>query len=334
MVYIFSCNKEEPETPRTILPQPYEVINQPYDLVVDKTGNIYFSNTDDNNILKVSPTGVLSAFAGRDTMRGDYGDGGPATAALMYSPMGMAMDAAGNVYFADAVNMQIRKITVSTGIISLVAGNGNTGISGDGGPAISASISYPYAMALDTAGNIYIADRGNNNNNIRKVNGKTGIISTIAGIGIAGFSGDGGPATAAELNNPFGVAVDDSGNVYISDWDNTRIRKVTASTGIINTIATGVAPGNMVIDSAQNLYFVQTYDNIVSKLNCKTGIITTIAGNGQLGNSGDGGPATAAEIGEVTGVALDASGNIYITEDESIRKIAASTGIITTVVHD
>jgi sugar lactone lactonase YvrE len=327
----YSCNKD----PRYTTPPPtyvYNVIDGPDGLVIDKTGNIYFTNSVDFNILKVSTSGKISSIAGSDTVPGCSGDGGPATSAHFTDPEAIALDAAGNIYFSDTYCERIYKITISTGIMSLVAGNGISGSNGDGGLATSAQLYNSIGIALDTSGNIYIADNGNYK--IRMVNAKTGIISTIAGTSKSGFSGDGGPATAAELSKPGGVAVDDSGNVYIADLDNSRIRKVIASTGIISTIVSGVEVGSMVLDSSRNIYFVGSHK--VYELNNKTKVVSTIAGNGKSGNSGDGGPATSAELCGPDGVALDGAGNVYISDfsNNNIRKVTVSTGIITTVAHN
>ncbi|MGP8217610.1 MAG: hypothetical protein ACLQQ4_18725 [Bacteroidia bacterium] len=332
-----SCNKEQQETPPPPpTPPPYKVIDGPQDLVIDKAGNMYFTNQIDYNILKVNAGGAISSVAGIDTVPGCSGDGGPATAAHFTNLLGIAMDASGNIYFSDTYCQRIHKMTISSGTMTLVAGNGFTGFSGDGGPATSAEICAPYTITFDTSGNMYFADNGNNR--IRMINMATGIINTIAGNGTKGFSGDGGPATAAELNVAIGVAVDDSGNVYIADDYNTRIRKVTASSGTINTIISGTDAICLVLDTAKNIYFaegvVHGYD--VCKYNYKTGMITTIAGNGIVGNSGDGGPATAGELNYPTGIALDNSGNLYIADfgNNNIRKVTISTGIITTVAHN
>ena len=166
---------------------------------------------------------------------GDSGDGGPATSANLSGPVYIALDGAGNLYIADAFSERIRKVTASTGIITTVAGDGTQGFSGDGGLAIYAQLDGPWGIAVDTPGNIYIADQ--NNNRIRKVTASTGVISTIAGTGTASYTGDGGPATSADLFSPSGIGVDTSGNVYILVNYGTMIRKVTTATGIIDFYA-------------------------------------------------------------------------------------------------
>jgi sugar lactone lactonase YvrE len=231
--------------------------------------------------------------------------------------------------------------------ITTVAGNGVQGFAGDGGPATSASLHTPIDVATDAAGNLYIADPGNDR--IRMVAAGTGIITTVAGSGISGFAGDGGPATSASLGFPYGVAVDAAGNLYIADLYNNRIRKVAVGTGIITTVAgngtEGFAgdggpatsaslnlPSGVAVDAAGNLYIADGVNNRIRKVAVGTGIITTVAGNGTRGFAGDGGPATGASLRVSSGVAVDAAGNLYIAEGTDIRKVAVETGIITTVV--
>ncbi|MBS1658446.1 MAG: hypothetical protein JST18_10180 [Bacteroidetes bacterium] len=201
------------------------------------SGNIYIADAGSNIICKVTAsTGIISIIAGVNGSSGSTGDGGAATSAKLNYPVAMAFDAAGNnLYIADCYNHKIRKVNISTGIITTVAGTGAAGSSGDGGAATSAKLNYPAGVAVDGAGNVYIGD--GMNNKIRKVTAATGVISTFAGTGVAGLSGDGGAATSAKLNAPQGLAIDASGNVYFADQANHRIRKVTAATGAITTVA-------------------------------------------------------------------------------------------------
>lgn len=215
---------------------------------------------------------------------------------------------------------------LANGYIYTYAGDGVPGYSGDGGPATSAGLFQPSDAALDAAGNIYIADTYNNR--IRKVEAATGMIATIAGNGTQGYSGDGGPATSAEFCLPSGIVLDAAGNLYIADWCNNRIRKVDALTGIITTFAGGgvggdggpatnagiEAPFSPALDSSGNLYFGDLGNDRVRKVDAATGIITTVAGDGIFSYSGDGGPATSAELYFPYGVALDAAGNLYIAD--------------------
>jgi hypothetical protein len=285
---------------------------------------------------------VITTIAGNGTS-GFSGDGGAATTAELYYPYGIGIDGAGNVYISDNGNNRIRKINTS-GIISTLAGNGTPGFSGDGGAATAAELYGPSGVATDRAGNIYIDDYSNNC--IRKIN-TSGIISTFAGNGTPGFSGDGGSATAAELSYPIGVATDGAGNVYIADYNNQRIRKVNTS-GIISTFAgngTGGFSGNggsataaelngpsgIAIDRAGNVYIADYYNYRIRNVNT-SGIISTFAGDSLHGFSGDGGAATTAELNAPSGIATDSAGNIYINDNHNnrIRKVNTS-GIISTL---
>ncbi len=317
-------------------------LNYPYAVAADAAGNIYVADSLNDRIRKVTAGGVISTVAGNGT-GGFSGDGGLATAALMFEPEGVAVDAGGNLYIADSGNERIRRVTTG-GVISTVAGNGTAGYSGDGGLATAAHLGYPEDVAVDAAGSLYISDHYNYR--IRRVTAG-GVISTVAGNGTRGFSGDGGPATAAQLYGPEGVAVDTAGNIYIADIYNSRIRKVTAG-GVISTVAgngTGgfsgdggpataaqlFNPTSMVVDAVGNLYFADIYNNRIRKVTAE-GVIGTVAGNGTGGFSGDGGPATVAQLDGPFGVAVDAAGNIYIadTNNDRIRKVTAE-GVISTV---
>ena len=274
-----------------------------------------------------------------------YGEGGPATAAGMKGPHGVAFDSVGNLYIADRNRFRVRKVDALTGIITTVAGDGNFGITGDGGPATSATLRTPEALAVDGNNNLYIAD--SSGNLVRKVNLATGIITLVAGSHVPPSQlGDGGPAAEARLNSPNGVAVDPAGNVYISDWGNNRIRKVNASTQVITTVAgTGLtafagdgglatqatihAPNGVFLDANNNLYIVDTGNSRIRKVS-GAGVISTVAGNGGRAFTGDGGLATDASLFDPIGVAVDRDGTIYIgdTGNDRIRRV--SNGIITT----
>ena len=197
-------------------------VGAPSAVAVDGAGNIYISMQVSQIIRRIAPDGIITTIAGTGAA-GFSGDGGPATQAQLRAPIGIAADSIGNVYFADQANNRIRKISVA-GVISTVAGNGSQGFSGDGGPATSAAIDGPFGVAVDRAGVVYVTD--SRNDRIRRV-GLDGIITTIAGNGNPGFSGDGGPPTQARLQGPHGVVVDAAGNVYIADTANDRIRKVS-----------------------------------------------------------------------------------------------------------
>ncbi len=294
---------------------------------------------------------VISTIAGTGT--GSYsGDGGQATSATINLPTGIAIDNSGNVYFAEYNNNRVRKITVSTGIITTVVGTGSLSYGGDGGSPTSASVCNPHGLAFDSSGNYYIGDHCNHR--VRKVTIATNLISTYAGTGSGSYSGDNGQATSAAIYYPSGVAVDASGNVYIAVLYNQRIRKVTASTGVIATIAgTGTAgysgdggqataaniknPAGVNLDSAGNVYFGDCNDgryNVIRKVTVSTGVISTVAGTGSGGYNGDNIQATAATLNFPFDVVLDSSDNLYICDrnNNRVRKVDASTGVITTVV--
>jgi sugar lactone lactonase YvrE len=298
----------------------------PTGIAKDASGNIYF--VSNGTIRKIDPSGIITTVAGTDGIGGYIGDGGLATAAYLYNPTGIAVDAAGNIYIADRQNNRIRKINTS-GVISTLLGNGSYSESGDGGLAIFATCAYPSGIAVDAAGNIYFTDQGASR--VRKIN-TAGVVTTVAGIGVYGFSGDGGPATAAALNQPFGLHIDAAGNLIIADRTNSRIRKVNAS-GIISTIAgngengfsgDGSAataatlhfPIGVTTDATGNLYIADASNYRVRKVSVG-GTISTIAGNGVYGYSGIGGTPTEAELPSCWGVVVDAAGDIYVTEYEA-----------------
>ena len=317
-------------------------LNLPYDVAVDSSGNLYITDTNNDRIRKVDSAGTITTIAGTGERRFG-GDGGPAIQAQLDAPSGVVVDGAGNLYIADRANHRIRKVD-STGTITTIAGTGERGFGGDGGPATQARLNYPYGVAVDGAGNLYIADLANHR--IRKVD-STGTITTFAGTGERGFGGDGGPASQAQINFPTGVAVDEAGNLYIADWSNARIRKVDG-TGTITTIAgTGELgfggdggpaiqarlslPYSVAVDGAGNLYIADQYNNRIRRVD-STGTLTTIAGTGERRFGGDGGPAIQAQLGDPTGVAVDGAGNLYIADqyNNRIRRVD-STGTITTI---
>lgn len=270
---------------------------------------------------------IITTVAGNGiAMSGDAGNGGPATQASLDTPDFITADKFNFLYIADNSDNIIRKVDAATGIISAFAGTSTQGFSGDGGPATAAELNRPFCVRVDTLGNVYIADYGNNR--IRKVN-TAGIITTIAGSGSTIWNGDGGPATAAGIN-PSGFVFDNSGNMYIVEQSHIDVRKVTTAGNIYlfagdstagngfggdggpATSALFYSPEGIEIDNQGNLYVLDTYNNCIRKINT-AGIINTIAGIGtQQGYSGDGGPATAAKLYHPEGMAIDASGNIYI----------------------
>ena len=313
-------------------------LSSPYGAALDASGNLYIADRNNNRIRKVTTNGVITTVAGNGAAA-YAGDGAAATKASLAGPAGVAFDAAGSLYIADQGNNRIRKMDTS-GIITTVAGNGTMGCSGDGGTATSASLDYPRGVALDSAGNLFVADL--NNQRVRKVDAN-GVITTVAGNGNAGFSGDGGAATNASLFYPAGVALDAAGNLYIADEDNNRIRKVDAY-GIISTVAgngSGTCAGDggaaisasmglpdaVAFDSFGNLY-VADYNNHRVRRVDTNGLIATVAGNGVAGFSGNGGAATNASLDYPAGVALDSAGNLYIADGATnrVRKVLQRAG--------
>ena len=318
-------------------------LNTPAGIAVDAAGSLYIADCKNNRIRKVSPGGVITTVAGNGSA-GFSGDGGPATGARLNGPQGVAVDPAGNLYIADTGNYRVRKVS-SSGTITTVAGNGEwTFFSpiGDGGPAIKASLNKPVDVAIDSAGNLFVADADLFMLRVRKVS-PTGIITTAAGNGSLFFSGDGGPAVSAGLGIPAGVAVDAVGNLYIATEDRNRIRKVTPG-GIISTIAGSEQVGfsgdggpataaslthplDVAVDSTGSIYIADSRNQRIRKVT-PDGTITTIAGRGPTtfgsgGFSGDGGPATSALLNTPNSVAADTAGNVYVSDqnNQRIRKL-------------
>jgi sugar lactone lactonase YvrE len=305
-------------------------LSYPDGVAVDKTGNVYVADLLNNRVRMITPTGTIATFAGNG-IPGYGGDGGSATSAELNQPAGLAVDASGNVYIADSNNAVIRKVTPQ-GVISTVAGTGTEGYSGDGGAATKATLMAPLGVAVDASGNLYIADYYGW---IREVNGSTGVISTLAGNGTNGYSGDGGSASSAQFYNPIGVAVDSAGNVYVADSGNGAVRMIV--NGIITTIAgTGVlsytgdggpaavaqfsAISSIAVDPQGNIYVADTSNDAI-RLFPLGGNVSTIAGNGTQGYTGDGGAATVAELNNPRALAVTPSGNVYVadTGNNSVR---------------
>jgi Bacterial Ig-like domain (group 3)/NHL repeat len=278
--------------------------------------------------------------------------GTPATQSALKLPLGEATDAAGTLYISDTDGNRIRKVDLAGNITTIANSSGVAGLSGDGGPAISAGINQPSAIAIDGAGNIIFADTGNNA--IREINIVTGKISTIAGtLGSAGYNGDGHAATSALLSSPQGLAFDVSGNLFIADTENNCIREVNASSQDITTIAgngsegffgdgaTAISaqfnqPWGVTVSVSGALYIADFGNNRIRKIDMVTGIVTTVAGNGNSNYTGDGGAAIAATLNSPAGVGTDAAGNLYIADSENnaIRKVNAVTGVIATIAGD
>lgn len=317
----------------------------PANLAFDKYDNMFIADQRNNRIRRVDgSSGLISTIAG-DSHPGYIGDSLPATDAELNLPAGVSIDTSGNVFIADFNNNRVREVVYSTGYIYTLAGNGVGGYSGDGGPATAAEIDHPHHTSVDKNQNVYFADE--NNNRIRRIDRSTGIITTVAGNGTGGFSGDGFSATAAMLHGPKCVAIDDSGNLFIADWLNNRIRKVFASTGNIATVAGNGATGyccdggpatdaeltdpyRVAIDSADNFYIADGPDNRIRWVSASTGIIHTLAGNGIAGFSGDGGAATDAELNFPPGLAFNHKGNLFVADirNNRIREINVANELV------
>jgi uncharacterized protein (TIGR03437 family) len=283
----------------------------PIRIAVDSGGNLYITDYSNQSIRKVNYSNyVVNSIAGNGSL-GFSGDGGSSIGAQLADPLDVVIDPAGNVYIADMLNARVRKIDTN-GKISTYAGNGTRGFSGDNGPATNAQLSRPSGLALDKAGNLYIADFGNAT--VRKVN-TAGTITTIAGLGYSTYGvavGDGGLATASLLQTPYSVQVDAAGIVYIGDTGSSSIRRIGLD-GKISTYVTNFIAQNFAIDSAGALYFANYKTNTVEKV-LPGGTRLVIGGDGIAGDSGDGGPGLAAQFNLPYGVAVDAKGNVYVAD--------------------
>ncbi len=290
--------------------------------------------------------GIIQTLVGTGE-RGYAGDGGPAAIALLSEPFMCAFDSRGNLFVAEAMNHCVRRVDLSTGVITTVAGTGEEGYSGDGGPATQATFNQPYSLQIDSNGDIYIVDRLNAA--IRRVDAATGIISTVAGTGNPGYSGDGGPGVNAQLREPNDCFLDGRGGLLIADIQDQRVRRLDLQSGIITTFAgngekvragdggraveAGILGARAVcMDGSGNTYICEREGNGVRKVDAN-GIMSTLAGTGEGGYSGDGGPALAATWGAPKAIRCDHQGNLLVvdTENHAIRRIDAASGIVTTV---
>lgn len=301
-------------------------------------------------ITQIASAAEVVTIAGNGT-HPRSGDGGPAVQAGIGGPFGVVIGPDGALYICETENHAVRRVDLKTGTISTVVGTGKQGYSGDGGPATQATCREPYEIRFDKPGNLYFVEM--KNHVVRRVDHATGIITTIAGTGTSGFSGDGGPAIKAQLNVPHSISLDAEGRVYIADIGNHRLRVVEPSSGQIRTLSgTGKkeptpdgapfagtplnGPRTLDFDGRQTLYLALREGNAVFKLDLKEQQIQHLAGTGKSGYSGDGGPAKQALLAGPKGIALGPQGDIYLadTESHTIRVIRTATGVIETLVGD
>jgi len=305
-------------------PAAHALFRQPYDICRDNIGNLYVCDLDNDRIRKINAmTSVITTIAGGGSL---VSESVQATATLLHKPTGACIDKTGNILIVEGTGAKVRKVNVTTGIITTIAGTGINSFSGDGGPATNASLNHPFGVCIDTSGNIYITDGGVR---IRRISSSTGFISTIAGTGVSGYSGDGGPATSAKLWAN-GICVDTSGDVYFTDGAYFTMRKINSATGIITTVAgTGVSgntgvggpataaeltnPYRVIIDDSSNLLIAD--GNRICKVNAANGILTVFAGAHPTtsGTEGDGGQADSAAMTS-TGMCFDTCGNLYLSD--------------------
>jgi len=324
-------------------PATQATLDFPIGIAVDESGSIYIADTGSQRIRKISPDGIMTTVAGNGNCCFS-GDRRSATNADFSLPYDITSDRSGNLYIVDRDSQRILRVDEKAGVMTTVAGNGILGYSGDGGPALKASLADPMGVAIASDGSLFIADQGNNR--IRKVDALTGRISTIAGNGIQGFSGNGGPATEARLNSPTGVALDAEGKLEISDTGNQCIRIVDPSTGNIDAFVGTGNPGfggdggpareadldnptSLTFDGEGDLFIADSNNHRIRMVDKKTGIITTVAGDGNTGLQGDGGPAVEASLRYPAGISIDQD-VLYIadTGHHLIRIVPLKTGII------
>ncbi len=297
--------------------------------------------------IPAAPAATVATVAGTG-VKGFSGDGGPATAAQINDPFGVIRGPDGALWFCEYGGQRIRRIA-RDGRISTFAGSGATGYSGDGGPALQAAFNQPHEIRFDRAGHLFVVDM--RNHAVRRIDAKTGLITTVAGNGTAGYSGDGGPATAAQLNQPHSIQFDPAGFLYICDIRNNVIRRVDPQSGVISTFAgTGQAgdtpdrspitgtplrgPRTLDFDAAGDLWLATREGNQVFRFDLKAGLIHHVAGTGKKGFTGDGGPARDATLNGPKGLTIGRDGRVYLvdTENHAIRVLDPKSGLISTLI--
>jgi len=313
------------------------VLAQPRTAAVDAGGDVYFTDTYHHQIRRLDRSGVVTTIAGTG-QPGYGGDGGPATAARLETPHGVAVDGHGHVFIADSPNHRIRMVDLATGTIRTVAGTGVAGYGGDGGPATAARLNRPRFLVVAADGSLIVADT--DNYRVRRVD-PSGIITTIAGTGDRGYSGDGGPATAARLDDPRGLAYDAAGNLYVSNAEGSAVPSVRRidPAGTITTVAGGQPAGyggdggpatearlnepRSIAVAGSTLYVADSLNNRIRAVDLVTGLIWTVAGTGSAGFGGDGGPAAAARLSAPRGVAVTPDGDVIVidTGNDRLRRI-------------
>ena len=309
--------------------------DQPRAAAVGPDGTVYIADTFNHRVRRVDPRGAVTTLAG--TGQAAYsGDGGLAGAATLHWPHGVAVDQAGaSLYIADSANHRIRRVDLGSGIITTVAGGATAGWAGDGGPAVGAQLEDPKAVWAAPSGDLYVADSGNER--IRRIDG-SGTITTIAGTGVPGYSGDGGPAGTAQFDGPRGIAGDSAGNLYVADDNNNRIRRIDPS-GVVTTVAGTGGPGytgdggparsaqlrnprGVAVDGRGSIFIADSMNARIRMVD-PAGVISTVAGCGRHGFGGDGGPATVARMFEPRGVAVGPAGDLFVadTYNDRIRRV-------------
>ena len=315
----------------------------PSAIAFDAQGDLYFAETGNHAVRILSAAGTVTTVAGSG-VQGYAGDNGPATAAELDSPAGLALDAAGNLYIADSHNHRVREVSATSGTIATIAGTGVAGFAGDKGAATAAQLDLPTALAVDAAGDVYVADT--NNHRVRRIAAATGTITTVAGDGVEGYSGDGGLATAAAIDSPDGLAVDAAGDLYVADTHNGRVRVVSAATGNISTVAGGgivggnvqsfggdggaataaglALPRGLTLDAAGNLYVADSANQRIRRIS-PTGVITTVAGQATEAFAGDNARAVAASLDSPLAVAVSPDGLVTLADsgNQRVRQIDA-----------